>query len=262
MNAPSNIPPKPPRKREARSAVTNGKHLGIGDGRTKWARRFRDLMFGYAADLGGDEALTEMQRSMIRRAATLTCELERAELTFAEAGEADADALAAYQTTTGQLRRTLETLGVNRLIPSASDQRKQSDALSGARLIADTVGRFTRVDWGLLTGGLPQDGGKADETVAVDASPPLSNHEPLSKFELYRRVSFMLSQAARDEAQGKPMLQTAADLFIRLGLTPQKWRDAYDEQYPDHSGERWKRPSSIPAGPVETVQEAGNVDLL
>jgi hypothetical protein len=242
-------PSKPPRKREARSAVTNGKTLGIGDGRTKWARRFRDLMFGYAADLGGDEALTEMQRSMIRRAATLTCELERAELTFAEAGEADADALAAYQTTTGQLRRTLETLGVNRLI-SASDQRKDSEALRAAKVMADTVGRFTRVDWALCYGNEPGETGETAEDVVIDTGPPLS------KAELYRRISFMLTQGAHDEAENRPMLQSTANLFLQLGLTPQKWREVHDEMYPDHTGERWYGPKA------ETAQEVGDADLL
>jgi hypothetical protein len=245
LDTASNTPAKPPRKREARSAVTNGKKLGIGDGRTKWARRFRDLMFGYAADLGGDEALTEMQRSMIRRAATLTCELERAEVNFAEAGEADADALAAYQTTTGQLRRTLETLGVSRLIPSASDHRKDSEALRGARVVAETVGRFTRVDWALLSGN---DAQEDEEPVVIDAGPPLS------KSELYRRVSAVLTEGAHDEAKGKPMLETTAQLFLQLGLTPKKWRAAYDEQYPDHVGDRWHG--------SKAVQEVGDAELL
>jgi len=82
------------------------------DGRSRWARRLRDLIELYSNDLGGDEGLSSMQRSIIRRAATLTVELERAEDGFATTGSADAAALHAYQTTANSLRRILETLGL------------------------------------------------------------------------------------------------------------------------------------------------------
>lgn len=100
------------RKAAARSRVTNGSSLGAMDGRSRWARRLRDLIELYSNDLGGDEGLSSMQRSIIRRAATLTVELERAEDGFATTGSADAAALHAYQTTANSLRRILETLGL------------------------------------------------------------------------------------------------------------------------------------------------------
>ncbi|APH74093.1 hypothetical protein BSQ44_24035 [Aquibium oceanicum] len=96
-------------KAQGRSRITNGS-LGDMDGRSKWARRFRDVIVALSDDLGGVDALTEMQRSLVRRAATMQVELERAEEGFAKAGLANADALKDYQTTVGQLRRVLETL--------------------------------------------------------------------------------------------------------------------------------------------------------
>ena len=50
----------------------------------------------------------------MRRAVTLIVELERREVTFALAGEADNEGLAIYQTTVNTLRRTLEALGLQR----------------------------------------------------------------------------------------------------------------------------------------------------
>src|SRR5262249_13712138 len=53
-------------------------------------------------------------RARIRRAATLTVELERLEAKFALAGEASAADLDLYQRTAGNLRRLLEAVGLQR----------------------------------------------------------------------------------------------------------------------------------------------------
>ena len=47
--------------------------------RTKWGRCFADLVSMHVSDLGGPETLSEAQRSLIRRAATIEVELEQAE---------------------------------------------------------------------------------------------------------------------------------------------------------------------------------------
>src|SRR4051794_30071044 len=92
------------RKPQHRSRVTNGSALLPDvDGRSLWVRRLRDLMALHLADLGGDEA----EKSIVRRVATLTVELERMEVQFATAGAADADALDLYSRTAGNLRRLL-----------------------------------------------------------------------------------------------------------------------------------------------------------
>lgn len=103
-------------KRTTRSRVSNGRHLFAGDvdGRSAWARRLRDLIADHCADLGGPENLSTAERSIVRRASTLEVELELLEQQFAVAGSADGDALDLYQRTAGNLRRLLETLGLER----------------------------------------------------------------------------------------------------------------------------------------------------
>jgi hypothetical protein len=79
-----------------------------------WARRLRDLIEQHVADLGGNEAVSAAERSIVRRAATLTVELERMEAAFALAGAASPQDLDLYQRTAGNLRRLLESLGLQR----------------------------------------------------------------------------------------------------------------------------------------------------
>src|SRR5215471_10606186 len=60
-----------------RSKVTNGRRTLVeADGRSPWARRWSDLIYAHACDLGGPELLSEAQVSIIRRVSTLECELE------------------------------------------------------------------------------------------------------------------------------------------------------------------------------------------
>jgi len=66
------------------------------------------------ADLGGEDRLSQAELTLINRAATLTCELERMDTRFAEAGEASRDDLDTYQKTAGALRRLLESIGLER----------------------------------------------------------------------------------------------------------------------------------------------------
>ncbi|WP_245524474.1 hypothetical protein [Methylobacterium nonmethylotrophicum] len=95
--------------------MTNGTSLLPDvDGRSLWARRMRDLIALHIADLGGEGAVSEAEKSIVRRVATLTVELERMEVAFATAGEASADALDLYQRTAGNLRRLLEAIGLRR----------------------------------------------------------------------------------------------------------------------------------------------------
>jgi hypothetical protein len=103
--------PKP----QGRSRVSNGSAVLPGvDGRSTWVRRLRDLMGLHLSDLGGDDAVSEAERSVVRRIATLTVELERMEAGFAVAGEARPDQLDLYQRTANSLRRLLEAIGLQR----------------------------------------------------------------------------------------------------------------------------------------------------
>src|ERR1700737_2830885 len=85
MENAESIPPVASRQRAHRSAVSNGTRLfcvdGL-DGRSQTARRFRDLVETIGNDLGGVDHLSEGQKQLIRRAATLSI--------MAEAMEADA----------------------------------------------------------------------------------------------------------------------------------------------------------------------------
>jgi hypothetical protein len=102
-------------KSRQRSRVTNGTALLPGvDGRSAWVRRCKDLIGEHVADLGGPANTSVAERSLIRRAAVLTTELEMLEAKFAAAGGASADDLDLYQRTTGNLRRLLEAIGLRR----------------------------------------------------------------------------------------------------------------------------------------------------
>ena len=115
-----------PSKQTHRSRVSNGSAILPGvDGRTTWVRRLRDLIEAHGDDLGGADRISQAERSIVRRVATLTVELERMEAKFAEAGEALPQELDLYQRTAGNLRRLLEAIGMERrardVTPSLQD---------------------------------------------------------------------------------------------------------------------------------------------
>jgi hypothetical protein len=99
-----------------RSRVTNGTALFVdaGDGRGPWARRMKDVIDLHLADLGGPDVVSEAEASIVRRAATLTIELERLEARFST-GEALPGDLDLYQRTANSLRRLLEAVGLKRV---------------------------------------------------------------------------------------------------------------------------------------------------
>ena len=65
-------------------------------------------------DLGGEDNISAAERSLIRRVAVITTELEMMEARFAAAGHADPSELDLYQRTAGNLRRLLEAVGLQR----------------------------------------------------------------------------------------------------------------------------------------------------
>jgi hypothetical protein len=68
-------------KRRPRSAVTSGRKLFIeGDPNSAWSRRYFDLCSHHIQDISrgrGRDALSEAQMSLVRRCASIECELER-----------------------------------------------------------------------------------------------------------------------------------------------------------------------------------------
>lgn len=120
-----------------RSRVTNGSAILPGvDGRSAWARRLRDLVGLHVSDLGGEDAISEAERSIVRRAATLTVELERMEAVFATAGEAKPGDLDLYQRTAGNLRRLLEAVGLERRQRNVTPTLAQYAARKAAEKVA------------------------------------------------------------------------------------------------------------------------------
>lgn len=98
-----------------KSRITNGSVLIPGvDQRSKWVRRCRDVIGEHLADLGGVDNCSAAERSLVRRASTLTVELERLETRFATAGQVDAGDLETYQRCANSLRRLLEAVGLRR----------------------------------------------------------------------------------------------------------------------------------------------------
>jgi hypothetical protein len=104
--------PLPITARAGRSAVTNGKRLHVvRPGDTAWARRFRDVLAEIMSDLGGRDLLSEGQRQLARRCATISIACERME---GEAAAGDEIDLNAYGTLTDRLGRTFQRLGLRR----------------------------------------------------------------------------------------------------------------------------------------------------
>lgn len=102
-----------PSRQKSRQA--NGSALLPGiDGRSAWVRRCKELIADHVNDLGGIDIVSAAERSLIRRAAVLAVELERYERKFALAGEASPEDLDIYARVAGNLRRLLESVGLQR----------------------------------------------------------------------------------------------------------------------------------------------------
>jgi hypothetical protein len=100
------------RDKRPRSAVTSGRKLFVnGDPNSAWARRFHDLVVGHVVDAGGRDMISEAHFSLIKRAAALECELEQLEGRLSQGEQIDLDQ---YGRAAGQLRRILQTVGLER----------------------------------------------------------------------------------------------------------------------------------------------------
>lgn len=95
-----------------KSAVTNGRRLHVvPPGDTAWGRRFRDVLSQIIGDLGGMDVLSEGQRQLARRCATLAIVFERMEGEAAAGNVIDLDA---YGVMTDRLGRAFQRLGLER----------------------------------------------------------------------------------------------------------------------------------------------------
>lgn len=101
-----------------RSRITNGKELLPGvDGRSVWARLFRDQRAALIQHAGGEDHVSEPRRMLARRAAAIEAELVHLEASFAEArsrGAApESAAVDLYSRLSNNQRRLLEGLGLD-----------------------------------------------------------------------------------------------------------------------------------------------------
>ena len=131
--------------RNNRSAIGNGTRLFVDslDGRSALARRYRDLVAEHTSDLGGADCLSEAQRQLIRRSASLAVWCEAVEAKLAAGEEID---IGTYTTATNALRRVLIDLGLERRARDATPSIETYLALrAGASvapppsLVSDTI---------------------------------------------------------------------------------------------------------------------------
>lgn len=131
---PSATPAPSVAKASGRTRITNGRGLFLNieglDPRTQIPRRFRDLMAIFAADQGGDDALSEAQVQLARRAAYLSVQLELMEAKGV-AGNSSPDDLESYARVTGALLKVLATMGLKR-IPRDVSPGRVIDAFAAA----------------------------------------------------------------------------------------------------------------------------------
>jgi hypothetical protein len=106
---------------QSRSKITNARLSGRmttrallleSDGRSAWARRFRDLVEQIAEEAGGLQHISELKLQLIRRYATLAIEAETLEGKLANGKRVDLDLLARVS---GHCRRLAEQIGVDRV---------------------------------------------------------------------------------------------------------------------------------------------------
>jgi hypothetical protein len=114
MENAENTAPVAGRSRHHRSAVTNRTKLfaveGM-DGRTGQARRYRDILTQIECDVGGIDNLSEGQRQLCRRAATLSFTAECMEVDVVAGKAFDIDL---FGQLTDRLGRCLQRLGLER----------------------------------------------------------------------------------------------------------------------------------------------------
>ncbi len=109
----ANRPAKPSKspKQTTRQGKVRLHTLADIDKRTAAYARFKELVDGYAADLGGDDHLTTAHRAIIQRAVSLQVWCEDCEAGYATTGDLD---ISSFTTATNALRRLLSDIGLER----------------------------------------------------------------------------------------------------------------------------------------------------
>lgn len=116
MDHPANSPPPFEGRSTTRSRIANGTAtlLGAKDERSLYVRRMKEIIAEHVSDLGGIDAISAGEKSLVRRVAVLTVELEKLETRFAEDPSVGERTLDLYNRTAGNLGRLLDRLGLKR----------------------------------------------------------------------------------------------------------------------------------------------------
>lgn len=118
--------PRAARKPTARSAVSNGTRLHQNvDARSSSARRFRDIVDAFTAEVGGE--LTESERGLVQQAAGLTMRCEQLQGAIIRGEAVDDDLLVRLS---GTAKRLLAAIG------SKAAERKPSGGMTLAEYVA------------------------------------------------------------------------------------------------------------------------------
>jgi hypothetical protein len=108
LNSPSDRPITGPSAPALRSRVTNHKDLLPNlDGRSSTARRFRDLVNAFIADMGGLDCCSEIKLGLLRRLAATTVQSELLEARMVNGEEIDVGTLCTLASTTVRLSTRL-----------------------------------------------------------------------------------------------------------------------------------------------------------
>lgn len=112
---------------KGRSKISNGTRLLANvDGRSAYARRFRDLVVAFEAEVGG--TLTELERGLVRQAAAVSLKAELMQEALVRGEPVDDDALIRLS---GEARRILTSL--------TTRKRHHGSRASAPRDIGDLV---------------------------------------------------------------------------------------------------------------------------
>lgn len=116
MDHPASSTPPFEGRSTTRSRIANGTAtlLGAKDERSLYVRRMKEIIAEHVSDLGGSDAISAGEKSIVRRVAVLTVELEKIETRFAEDPSVGERTLDLYNRTAGNLGRLLDRLGLKR----------------------------------------------------------------------------------------------------------------------------------------------------
>ena len=106
-------------RREGRSRITNRKdELAETDGRTSAARRYKDLVAGFIADMGGIDQCSDIRLGLMRRLASVTMQASCSKRACSTVSRSTSPRSAHWPATTVRLS---QRLGLERVARTVTD---------------------------------------------------------------------------------------------------------------------------------------------